>query len=158
MQALSVSSIGPPMRKKSVSIPCEASDRARSSDPVSDPMRPSLGQGPCVEDTRNRLDNARPTEEILCTSRPPIDAGARREPVNTISRRTFLKGSSPLGFAGLGGVAPAFSQTTKLHLLQWVDVIPERDAELRRQIAEYSQRSEERRVGKECRSRWSPDH
>src|SRR5712691_9559555 len=43
-QALSVSSIGPPMRKKSVSMPCDVSDRARSSDPVSDPMRASLGR------------------------------------------------------------------------------------------------------------------
>ena len=58
--------------------------------------------------------------------------------MNTISRRTFLKGSSALGLAGLGGVAPAFAQTMKLHLLQWVDFIPEGDAELRRQIAEYS--------------------
>ena len=29
---------------------------------------------------------------------------------------------------------------------------------LKRQIVAIHQRSEERRVGKECRSRWSPDH
>src|SRR5213076_3194942 len=56
------------------------------------------------------------------------------------SRRTFLKTSGALGLlAAGGGVAPAFAQPTKLHLLQWVDFIPEGDAELRRQIAEYSQ-------------------
>ena len=32
------------------------------------------------------------------------------------------------------------------------------DRELRRQGKSYSIRSEERRVGKECRSRWSPYH
>ena len=31
-------------------------------------------------------------------------------------------------------------------------------AKLRRFISERSKRSEERRVGKECRSRWSPYH
>src|SRR5216117_2714527 len=56
------------------------------------------------------------------------------------ARRTFLKTSGALGLlAAGGGVAPAFAQPTKLHLLQWVDFIPEGDAELRRQIAEYSQ-------------------
>src|SRR5205809_658918 len=55
------------------------------------------------------------------------------------SRRTFLKTSGALGLlAAGGGVAPAFAQPTKLHLLQWVDFIPEGDAELRRMIAEYN--------------------
>src|SRR5213594_5203991 len=59
--------------------------------------------------------------------------------MTTISRRGFLKTSSALGLlAAGGGVAPAFAQPTKLHLLQWVDFIPEGDAELRRMIAEYN--------------------
>src|SRR3989454_8717413 len=59
--------------------------------------------------------------------------------MTTISRRGFLKTSSALGLlAAGGGGAPAFAQPAKLHLLQWVDFIPEGDAELRRMIAEYN--------------------
>ncbi|MFY9585156.1 MAG: extracellular solute-binding protein, partial [Candidatus Acidiferrales bacterium] len=36
------------------------------------------------------------------------------------------------------GTAPGYAQAPKLHLLQWVDFIPEGDVELRRQAAEYS--------------------
>ena len=55
------------------------------------------------------------------------------------ARRTFLKTSGALGLlAAGGGVAPAFAQPTKLHLLQWVDFIPEGDTEVRRQVAEYT--------------------
>jgi multiple sugar transport system substrate-binding protein len=62
--------------------------------------------------------------------------------MNTISRRTFLKTSGALGLlTAAGRVAPAVGQTTKLHLLQWVDFIPEGDTELRRQIAEYSKQT-----------------
>ena len=65
---------------------------------------------------------------------------------STIPRRAFLKtaGAAGLGAAaGLEGVlaarrAPAFGQTTKLHLLQWVDFIPEGDVEVRRQVGEYN--------------------
>ena len=65
----------------------------------------------------------------------------------TVPRRTFLKTSGALGLtAALGGIAeivaarraPAFAQPAKVHLLQWVDFIPEGDVELRRQAAEYS--------------------
>ena len=63
-----------------------------------------------------------------------------------IPRRAFLKTASAVGFgaaAGLEGVlaarrAPAFGQTTRLHLLQWVDFIPEGDTEVRRQLVEYN--------------------
>src|SRR5437899_12153188 len=59
--------------------------------------------------------------------------------MTTISRRGFLKTSSALGLlAAGGGGAPAFAQPAKRHLLQWVDFIPEGDAELRRLIAEYN--------------------
>jgi len=72
--------------------------------------------------------------------RPP-----RRPESATIERRTFLKGAGA-GLAvtsGLEGIlaarrAPVFAQGAEIHLLQWVDFIPEGDAELRRQCAEYS--------------------
>jgi multiple sugar transport system substrate-binding protein len=51
-----------------------------------------------------------------------------------------------VGAAGLEGIlaarrAPAFAQTTKIHLLQWVDFIPEGDVEVRRQVAEYTKQT-----------------
>jgi multiple sugar transport system substrate-binding protein len=55
-----------------------------------------------------------------------------------VHRRTFLKAASTAGMLAAVGRAPAFAQPVKLHLLQWVDFIPEGDAELRRQAAEYS--------------------
>ena len=72
--------------------------------------------------------------------RPP-----RRPESATIERRTFLTGAGA-GLAvtsGLEGIlaarrAPVFAQGAEIHLLQWVDFIPEGDAELRRQCAEYS--------------------
>ena len=63
------------------------------------------------------------------------------------SRRTFLKTAGAVGAAaGLEGVlaarrAPALAQGTRIHLLQWVDFIPEGDAEVRRQVAEYSKQA-----------------
>jgi multiple sugar transport system substrate-binding protein len=69
-------------------------------------------------------------------------------PGATVDRRTFLKISGAVGVAtAAGGLeeilaarrAPASAQGTTLHLLQWVDFIPEGDVELRRQIAEYNQ-------------------
>jgi len=68
-------------------------------------------------------------------------------PVPRVDRRTFLKVGGAVGLAaaagGLEGIlaaqkAPIFAQPTKLHLLHWVDFIPEGDAELKRQIAEYN--------------------
>ena len=62
-------------------------------------------------------------------------------------RRTFLKTAGAVGAtAGLEGIlgarrAPAFAQGTKLHLLQWVDFIPEGDVEVRRQVAEYQKQT-----------------
>ncbi len=58
-----------------------------------------------------------------------------------IDRRTFLKVGGVAGVLASGGRAPAFAQPTKLHLLQWVDFIPEGDVELRRQAAEYSRQT-----------------
>jgi len=52
-------------------------------------------------------------------------------------RRRFLKAA---GVAGILAAhrAPAFAQGTKLHLVRWVDFIPEADVELKRQMPEAS--------------------
>jgi multiple sugar transport system substrate-binding protein len=62
-----------------------------------------------------------------------------------IDRRQFLKVTAAAGVtaAGLEGVlssrrAPAFAQGTKLHIVRWVDFIPEADVELKRQMPEAS--------------------
>src|ERR1700716_2483628 len=66
----------------------------------------------------------------------------------SIDRRTFLRGAAvgAAATAGLEGIlearkAPAFAQATKIHLLQWVDFIPEGDTEVRRQVAEYGKQT-----------------
>jgi multiple sugar transport system substrate-binding protein len=59
-------------------------------------------------------------------------------------RRRFLAGAAALSAAaGLEGIlaagrAPAFAQGTKLHIVRWVDFIPEADVELKRQAPEAS--------------------
>ena len=59
-------------------------------------------------------------------------------------RRAFLAGTAALSAsAGLEGIlaarrAPAFAQGTKLHIVRWVDFIPEADVELKRQAPEAS--------------------
>ena len=78
-----------------------------------------------------------------------MDAPDRSRPVAEMHRRTFLKtaGAAGLGAAaGIEGIlaarrAPALAQATKVHLLQWVDFIPEGDVELRRQAAEYTKQT-----------------
>src|ERR1700730_4873190 len=74
-----------------------------------------------------------------------IHGEPRHESLVSIDRRTFLRGAAAGAAvtAGLEGIlaarrAPAFAQGTRIHLLQWVDFIPEGDAEVRRQVAEYS--------------------
>src|SRR6202171_2228416 len=74
-----------------------------------------------------------------------IHGEPRHESLVSIDRRTFLRGAAAGAAvtAGLEGIlaarrAPAFAQGTKIHLLQWVDFIPEGDAEVKRQVAEYS--------------------
>jgi len=70
-----------------------------------------------------------------------------RTSVSSVDRRTFLKVGGAAGLAAAAGgleeilasrQAPAYAQGTKLHLLHWVDFIPEGDVELKRQLAEYS--------------------
>jgi multiple sugar transport system substrate-binding protein len=74
-------------------------------------------------------------------------AGAEEIPTDkkTMERRTFLKvtgiAAAAVTAGGLAGVleaqrAPAYAQARKLHILQFVDFVPEGDGELRRQVAE----------------------
>ena len=61
----------------------------------------------------------------------------------TVDRRRFLA-TAAVGLtaaAGIEGIlaarrAPAFAQGTKLHIVRWVDFIPEADVELKRQAPE----------------------
>jgi multiple sugar transport system substrate-binding protein len=63
---------------------------------------------------------------------------------SSLSRRAFLAGAATVSAAtGLEGIlaarrAPAFAQGTKLHVVRWVDFIPEADVELKRQAPEAS--------------------
>src|SRR5213596_656434 len=86
------------------------------------------------------------TRPSLARQEEPMETPDRPRSSTAIPRRAFLKTASAVGFgaaAGLEGVlaarrAPAFGQTTRLHLLQWVDFIPEGDTEVRRQLVEYN--------------------
>ena len=72
--------------------------------------------------------------------------GQEQTPVPRGDRRTFLKVGGAVALTAAGGLegilaagtAPAYAQATKLHLLHWVDFIPEGDGELKRQITEYN--------------------
>src|SRR6266508_601611 len=82
------------------------------------------------------------TERTMAT---PTRDDAKTRP-DTVDRRSFLKGASAaagIAAAGLEGIlaagrAPAFAQGTKLHVVRWVDFIPEADVELQRQAPEAS--------------------
>jgi multiple sugar transport system substrate-binding protein len=73
-----------------------------------------------------------------------MNAPDRSRPSDPMHRRTFLRTAGAIGAtAGLEGIlaarrAPALAQVTKIHLLQWVDFIPEGDVEVKRQVAEYN--------------------
>src|SRR5256712_4120347 len=64
----------------------------------------------------------------------------RAKPMTTsaISRRTFLHGTGAVVALTAAGRAPAFAQGAKLHIVRWVDFIPEADVELKRQAPEAS--------------------
>ncbi len=63
-----------------------------------------------------------------------------------VTRRRFIAGSAAAGLAAAAGIegilaagrAPAFAQGTKVHMVRWVDFIPEADLELKRQAPEAS--------------------
>src|SRR5690242_14995250 len=70
----------------------------------------------------------------------PVHPGAAH-----VDRRTFVKtaGGAALVAGGIEGIlaarrAPAFAQGTKLHMVRWVDFVPESDVELKRQMPEAS--------------------
>src|SRR5256712_8951936 len=54
-----------------------------------------------------------------------------------MQRRTFLKAAGVAGIVAAGR-APAFAQGTKLHIVRWVDFIPEAAVDLKRQRPEAS--------------------
>ena len=66
--------------------------------------------------------------------------------VDGMDRRHFLKVSgaaAAVTVTGIEGIlaarrAPAYAQGTKLHIVRWVDFIPEADVELKRQAPEAS--------------------
>src|SRR5215475_6278028 len=63
-----------------------------------------------------------------------------------LSRRQFIKvtgTAAAVATTGIEGIvqarrAPAYAQGTKLHIVRWVDFIPEADVELKRQAPEAS--------------------
>ena len=65
---------------------------------------------------------------------------------NSMNRRQFMKVSGATAAVAATGVegilaarqAPAYAQGTKLHIVRWVDFIPEADVELKRQAPEAS--------------------
>jgi multiple sugar transport system substrate-binding protein len=64
---------------------------------------------------------------------------------SSFDRRAFIKGAGAAAVVagGIEGIlaarrAPAFAQGTKLHIVRWVDFIPEADVELKRQAPEAS--------------------
>src|ERR1044072_1516914 len=68
-----------------------------------------------------------------------VDRSAAQAVTVPLHRRTFIAATG----AGLAGVlaarrAPAFAQGTKLHIVRWVDFIPDADVELKRQAPEAS--------------------
>ena len=72
------------------------------------------------------------------TNQDPKETG-----VIQLDRRAFIKtaGAAAAVAGGIEGIlaarrAPAFAQGTKLHLVRWVDFIPEADVELKRQMPE----------------------
>src|SRR5262245_280218 len=77
--------------------------------------------------------------------RPTSDQGGSRMQ-RQLNRRQFIKVTGTAAAAATTGIegilaarrAPAHAQGTKLHILRWVDFIPEADVELKRQAPEAS--------------------
>ena len=59
---------------------------------------------------------------------------------------------------GLFGMYLEVSFTSKINFKQLDSGLQKLGKKLRMEVSTHSERSEERRVGKECRSRWSPYH
>src|SRR3712207_8803713 len=90
---------------------------------------------------------------------PPPDAD---QPRPTPESQAAQTGKAPSGSSTSGTTVPADSSPTLKPAAPPSNETPEeKKARLERIIAEAKakkERSEERRVGKECRSRWSPHH
>ena len=77
---------------------------------------------------------------------------------NTVNKdrsrlRSSLRRIAAAGLFGLCSLPAAFAQ--KQAYVQYVNTLQGTDSKFE---LSYGNRSEERRVGKECRSRWSPYH
>src|SRR5216683_6149485 len=78
-------------------------------------------------------------------------------PGNSVQAAAFLSCTSkPHDIAFVGGPRPGFHHFA-FYLDNWNDVLRAADV-LSKHRVKIDVRSEERRVGKECRSRWSPYH
>src|SRR3989449_11728554 len=115
------------------------------------PSAPSEGGGPwkSLQASRRPADhgNAWSAARSRCsTSSSALDAAADGDP------RLEGLGAGPRGEGGTAWLAhpkPKTSKTTTPSLTEGLQSVP---------AAESRPRAEERRVGKECRSRWSPYH
>ena len=71
---------------------------------------------------------------------------------SAISRRTFLHGTGAVVALTAAGRAPAFAQGAKLHIVRWVDFIPEAS-----ESVFHRMESERKRVANEQRSNGAAD-
>src|SRR4030088_589664 len=101
---------------------------------------------------------------FVCCRPPPASCSDCKAPRNRRLRRNFVetpKGSVTEGIAALTPVMRQYREAKEQHpggillfrLGDFYEIFFE-DA----QVAAPVMRSEQRRVGEECRSRWSPDH
>src|SRR3989475_2461521 len=73
-----------------------------------------------------------------------VDQGGSHMDAKGLNRRRFIKVTTATAAAAATGIegivaarrAPAYAQGTKLHMVRWVDFIPESDVELKRQMPE----------------------
>ena len=134
------------------------------NDPVSEPLLLSLFEGKMIDFQNVRLKDNTQTREIIpgkIVRSGYVPGGANEQPIIEVGGKLqFSLPGQPL-FPDLGSdtiLKPAFNW-----LLQ-SDKPGAFDAEVGYVTggfdwsASYNLRSEERRVGKECRSRWSPYH
>src|SRR3989454_6043282 len=75
-----------------------------------------------------------------------VGQGGSHMDAKGLNRRQFIKVTTATAAAAATGIegiiaarrAPAYAQGTKLHMVRWVDFIPESDVELKRQMPEAS--------------------
>src|SRR5262249_7339623 len=96
MSALSVSSMGPPMRKNRVSVPWSASERARMSEPVSVAMAISFRREDCDPAKSYRNRNGRSRD--LCVSASAITGNGASATIPSVVRRRVSVHARPRRF------------------------------------------------------------